>query len=73
MKKSTRALVGMVVLDLLLGMGALFMVVKTRTGEWQASDPAAAISAITTTAGAAIGIVSVILGLAWWRHRRSGN
>ena len=73
MKKSTRALVGLVAIDALLALGATWMVWKTRTGQWSTPDPAAAISTITATTGGAIGIVTVILLMAFALHRRHGN
>ena len=73
MKKSTRALVGLVVLDALFALGAAWMVAQTRSGAWHAPDEAAAISTITATAGGAIGIVTVILLMAFFVHRRAGN
>lgn len=73
MKKSTRALVGLVAVDALLALGAAWMVWKTRSGQWTAPDPAAAISTITVTVGGAIGIVTVILLMAFALHRRHGN
>jgi hypothetical protein len=73
MKKSTRALVGMVVLDLLVMAGAWWMVEQTRSGRWNAPDPAASISQITSTAGMVIGIVTVLLALAFVVHRRRGQ
>jgi len=73
MKKSTRALTGLVVLDLALALGAAWMVWQTKSGAWHAPDEAAAISAITATAGGAIGIVTVILLMAFAVHRKRGN
>jgi len=73
MKKSTRAIVGLVVIDALLTLGAAWMVWQTRSGAWAAPDPAAAISTITATAGGAMGIVTVILLMAFFMHRRAGN
>ena len=73
MKKSTRAIVGLVAIDGLLALGAAWMVWQTRTGAWTAPDPADAISTITATAGGAIGIVTVILLMAFFVHRRAGN
>ncbi|WEK47959.1 MAG: hypothetical protein P0Y56_06585 [Candidatus Andeanibacterium colombiense] len=72
MKKSTRALLGMVVLDLLLAFGALWLVMRIRSGATATSvPPAEAISTITTTVGAAIGVVTGVLLFAWgfWRKR----
>lgn len=73
MKKSTRALVGLVVIDALLLAGSAWMVWQTKSGAWHAPDEAAAISAITTTAGGAIGIVTALLLMASWMHRKKGN
>jgi len=73
MRKSTRALVGLVGMDLALAAGAAWMVWQVRTGAWNAPDPAASISQITSTAGGAIGIVTAVLLLAFVVHRRRGN
>jgi hypothetical protein len=74
MKKSTRALVGLVVLDALLLLGALWLVLKVRSGDWSTSvPPSEAIKTITSTAGGAIGFVTAILLLAFVFHRRKGN
>ena len=73
MKKSTRALTGLVGLDLLLAAGAAWMVWQVKTGAWNAPDPAAAITAITQTAGGAIGIVTAVLLVAFFVHKRRGN
>ena len=73
MKKSTRALVGLAVIELLLLGGAAWMVMQTKTGAWHAPDPAAAISAITSTAGAVMGLVAAILLIAFFVHRKNGD
>ena len=73
MKKSTRALIGLVVIDALLALGAAWMVWQTKSGAWHAPDEGAAITAITRTAGGAIGIVTVVLLLAFSAHKRQGN
>jgi len=73
MKKSTRALVGMIGLDLVVIIGAWWMVEQTRSGAWTAPDPAATISMITTTAGMIVGVVTAVLLLAFIVHRRAGN
>lgn len=73
MKKSTRALVGLVAMDLVLAAGAAWMVWQVRTGAWNAPDPAEAITRITSTAGGAIGVVTAVLLLAFVVHRRRGN
>lgn len=73
MKKSTRALVGMVVLDLIVLIGAWYMIAQTRSGAWNSNDPAASISMVSTGAGTIIGIVTAVLLLAFVMHRRAGN
>lgn len=74
MRKSTRALVGMLVLDLLLLAGTGWLVLQIRTGAWTTTvPPQEAIGTITSTGGAAIGIVSAILILAFFVHRKNGN
>jgi hypothetical protein len=73
MKKSTRALTGMIVLDLVLLAGAAWMVWQVRSGAWNAPDPAEAVSRITTTAGGAIGLITGVLLVAFVVHRRKGN
>jgi hypothetical protein len=76
MKKSTRALVGMVVLDLLLLIGIWWLVMQINPdGSNTNVPPQEAISTITITSigGGAIGIISVILLLAFFHHRRKGN
>ena len=65
MKKATRALTGMAVLDALLVAGAAWMVWQTKTGTWNSPDPAATITEITRTAGGGIGIVSALLLVAF--------
>ena len=73
MKKSTRALAGMVVLDALLVAGAAWMVRQVQTGAWNTPDPIDTITAITRTAGGAIGIVTALLLVAFVVHWRRGN
>jgi len=48
MKKSTRALVGLVALDGILAAGAWWMVMQVKSGAWNAPDPAEAITRILT-------------------------
>ncbi|WP_447758615.1 hypothetical protein [Sphingopyxis fribergensis] len=73
MKKSTRALVGMVALDLIVLAGAWYMIAQTKSGAWNSTDPAASISMVSTTAGTIIGVVTAVLLLAFFVHRRAGN
>lgn len=73
MKKSTRALVGLVVLELVILVGAWWLVSQVQSGAMQTTDPAAAIGQITQTAGGAMGIIAVVLALAFVHHRRKGN
>ena len=69
-KKATRALAGMVALGALLVAGAAWMIQQVHTGTWNTPDPAATITEITRTAGGAIGIVTVLLLVAFVVHRR---
>ncbi len=74
MRKSTRALAGMVLLDLLLLAGAGWLVWLVRSGAATTTvPPGEAIATITTYAGGAIGIVTAVLALAFVHHRRNGN
>lgn len=73
MKKSMRALVGLVAIDTFIVLGAAWMVWQTKRGNWHAPDPDAAISAITATAGGAIGLITALLLMASFLHRRRGN
>jgi hypothetical protein len=73
MKKSTRALAGLVLLDLIVFLGAWYMVAQTRSGAWNSNDPAESIRLITTGAGTMIGVISVVLLIAHFVHRRAGN
>jgi heme A synthase len=49
------------------------MIWQVRSGAWNAPDPAEAIAYISRTAGGAIGIVTVVLLVAFVVHRRRGN
>lgn len=73
MKKSKRALVGMVVLDLFLLLGTFWLVMQVKGGASTSVPPAEAISTVTTIGGGAIGLVTAILGMAWFVHRKAGN
>lgn len=73
MKKSTRALVGLIILDLIVIVGAWWMIERTRSGAWNSNDPAGSITMVTTTAGMMVGVISAVLLLAFFMHRRAGN
>ena len=73
MKKSMRALLGLILLDAIIVVGAWWMIERTRSGAWNSNNPAESITMITTTAGMMIGAISVILLLAFVRHRVAGN
>lgn len=73
MKKSVRALVGLVVIEAALLGGTAWMVWQVQRGAWTTRDPAAAIAQITRTGGGAMGIVAAILILAFIVHRKNGN
>lgn len=73
MRKSTRALVGMVVLNFLILAGAGWMLLQVRSGAWNAPDPALAGQRIGEAAGGAIGIITGVLLVAFVVHRRRGN
>ena len=73
MKKSLRALTGLVLLDLIVIAGAWWMIERTRSGAWQSNDPAGSITMVTTTAGMLVGVISAVLLFAVFLHRRAGN
>ncbi|OHD07711.1 hypothetical protein [Sphingopyxis sp. RIFCSPHIGHO2_12_FULL_65_19] len=73
MKKSLRALTGLVLLDLIVIAGAWWMIERTRSGAWQSNDPAGSITMVTTTAGMLVGVISAVLLFAFFLHRRAGN
>jgi hypothetical protein len=73
MKQSTRALVGLVLIDLLLLAGIAWLFTQVRTDALHAPDPADAITCVAIIGGDAIGIVTMVLGLTFVPHRRKGN
>ena len=56
--------------DALLNAGAGWMIQQTKFGDWSIPDPAATITEITRTAGAAIGTVTALLLVAFVVQRR---
>ena len=73
MKKSMRALLGLVLLDVVIVAGAWWMIERTTSGAWNSNNPAESVTMITTAAGMMVGVASVVLALAFFRHRASGN
>jgi hypothetical protein len=74
MKKSTRALLGMVVIDLLLAAGVYAFVARIQDGSAKLTvPPAEAIKTVTTVGGGAIGVVTGLLLVAFVVHRKRGN
>ncbi|MES2288678.1 MAG: hypothetical protein V4530_02990 [Pseudomonadota bacterium] len=73
MKKSTRALVGMVVIDLIILAGTAWFVGTIKGGAHLTVPPAEAIQTVTQIGGGAIGIVTGILLVAFFVHRKNGN
>ena len=74
MKKSTLALVGMVVLDAIFVAGTAWLVWLVKSGSARTTiPPDEAVAQITSVGGGLIGFVSVILAIAWFIHRRNGN
>ena len=73
MRKSTRAIVGLLVIELALMCGMLWMVAQVKTGAWHAPDPAKAITTITATCGGAMGVAGAVLLVAFIRFRIKGE
>lgn len=73
MKKSTRALVGLAVIEALLLGGTAWMVAQVRLGNWQTAVPGEAIATITRIGGGAMGLVAAFLLIAFFVHRKNGN
>ena len=73
MKKSVRAMLGLLVIELALMFGMLWMVAQVRMGHWHAPDPGAAIRMITATCGSAMGIAGAVLLIAFVRFRIKGE
>lgn len=73
MKKSTRALVGMLAIDAALIAGTVYLVSAIKSGLKTTVPPQEAIATITSIAGGAIGTVTGILAVAFVVLRRKGN
>lgn len=74
MKKSTRALIGMFVIDALILAGAAWLIWQIKTGAMRSAVPEGeAIQTITSTAGGAIGIVTGVLVVAFLTLRLKGR
>lgn len=74
MRKSARALLGMVLLDLLIAAGTGWFVMQVRTGALvTAAPPERAIGTITTIGGSAIGVATAVLLVAFFAHRKRGD
>jgi len=73
MKKSTRALVGFVILEFLLFSATAVTLLMLRLGIWVSPNPAEAFRTIASIAGGAMGIVGAVLLLAFFNHRKNGN
>lgn len=73
MRKSTRILFGMLALDMAIMVAAGWMVMQTRSGAWHAPDPAEATARIADVAGAAIGVVTAVMLVAFFQRRKRGD
>ncbi len=73
MKRSTRAILGLLVIELALMYGMLWMVAQVKTGAWHAPDPGKSITTITAICGSAMGIAGAILLVAFIRFRIRGD
>lgn len=72
MRKSTSVLILLIVIELLLVGGAIFMVWQVKSGAWSTSDPAEALSRILRVAFGAVPIVAVPFLLIYSAARRKG-
>lgn len=74
MKKSTRALLGLVVIDLLLLAGTFWLVMQVKSGASATTvPPEEAIATITSTMGSVIGVVTAVLLVVWFVRWRKGE
>lgn len=73
MRKSTRALIGIVVLDALIVAGSFWLIWQIKSRSLKLAVPEhEAIQTITSTAGGAIGVITVVLAIAFVTLRRKG-
>ena len=74
MKKSTRVLLGIFILDGLLLGGLSWLVWQVHTGRLATSVPTQeAITTITSVGGGFVGTLTAILAVAFVYHRSRGN
>lgn len=74
MKRSSRALLGMVVLDVLLLAGVAWLVWLVHSGAVRTTVPAGeAITTITSIGGGVVGAITGLLLFVFVYHRRRGN
>lgn len=73
MKRSSRLLIALVVIELLLGGIAMWLLSGISSGSMNTGvPPAEAAATITSTIGAAMGGLAGIIGVAWLLMRRRG-
>lgn len=73
MRKSTRMFVLLLVVEVLLVLGAVYMVGQVSGGNWNTPDPQEAVSRIMTVIGAAIPLVALPFVLIGIGLRRKGE
>lgn len=73
MKRSTIVFLLLGVIELVLILGAAFMVSQVMSGAWNAPDPGEALSRILTVAGAAIPLVAIPFAIIAFGLRRKGQ
>lgn len=73
MKRSSRLLIALVVIELLLAGIAMWLLSGIKSGSMNTSVPAAeAVATITSTIGMAMGALAGVIGVAWFLMRRRG-
>lgn len=73
MRKSTRILIGLAVIEAMLAGGAGYMMAQTRSGAWKTDNQGEAIRVITEIMGGAMGVAAGVLLVAFFFQRRQGN